>query len=88
MNSQSKTDILWCCHIRGPDEAHAAPDYATALAWSDMMLEIDREVDHSDPNMPFLSAVPALWPWSAEAHATDLAKSIEYFRSPEVASGT
>src|SRR4051794_35474892 len=21
---------LWCCHVRGPDEVHAAPDYETA----------------------------------------------------------
>lgn len=72
-------NVLWCCHVRGPDEVHAAPDYKTALAWSDQLLEIDREIDHSNEFMPFLSAVPAIWPHSPESHAADLAKSTAYF---------
>lgn len=77
--TKTNPEILWCCHVRGPDEVHAAPDYATALAWSDHLLEVDRGIDHSDPMMPFLSAVPAPWPHSAELHAADLPTSIVYF---------
>ncbi len=25
---------LWCMHIEGPDDLHAAPDFWTALAWA------------------------------------------------------
>lgn len=64
------SDILWCCHIRGPDDVHAAPDYETALKWADM-------VNAYGDCLP--GAVPAIWPWSDEAHAEDLPKSIEYF---------
>lgn len=78
----TRPDILWCCHVRGPDDVHAAPDYATALKWSDEMMAIDRAIDHSDPNMPYLSAVPAPWPHSAESHAEDLPKSIAAFACP------
>lgn len=85
MTGATKTDPLWCCHVRGPDEVHAAPDYATALTWADVCLAIDRMVDHSDDLMPFLSATPALWPHSAESHAEDLPKSIAYFSAPEAA---
>jgi hypothetical protein len=71
--------FLWCCHVRGPDDVLAAPDYATALAWSDQLLEIDRDVDHSDADRPFLSAVPAPWPYSEADHAANIKKSADYF---------
>jgi len=79
------TEILWCCHVRGPDDVHAAPDYATALAWADACTEVDRLIDHSDNLMPFLSAVPAPWPYSVESHAEDLPKSVVYFSAPRAA---
>lgn len=84
---KNPTDILWCCHVRGPDDVHAAPDYATALAWADGCLDLDRAIDHhADPLLPYLSAIAAPWPYSAESHATDLPKSIEYFTPPVQAS--
>lgn len=87
--SKTSTDILWCCHVRGPDEVHAAPDYATALEWSDSCLVMDRSVDRiSDPFMPYLSAIPAPWPYCATSHASDLPKSIAYFELPADAAET
>jgi hypothetical protein len=83
--TQNPTDILWCCHVRGPDDVHAAPDYATALKWCDSLTSRDRDmVDAGEcvPLLPFLNAVPAVWPHSAESHATDLPKSIAYFSAP------
>jgi hypothetical protein len=90
--TKNPTDILWCCHVRGPDDVHAAPDYATALKWSDALTEFDRNISTPDGKgasgvfTPFMNAVPAVWPHSAESHAEDLPKSIEYFTAPVQAS--
>jgi hypothetical protein len=82
---ENRDDILWCCHIRGPDDVHAAPDYETALKWADMTNAINwrgkggkiKPVASYDDCL--LKAVPALWPWSAELHAEALPKSIAEF---------
>lgn len=71
-------DILWCCHVRGPDDMWPAPDYKTALAWADICLKIDRRPGRTENN-PFLSAVPSPWPYSAEAHADGLPKAVNEF---------
>ena len=82
------TDILWCCHIRGPDDVHAAPDYETALKWSDMTNEMNwrgrrgKIVPPESWDACLLKAAPAVWPWSAEAHAADMPKSIAGFAIP------
>lgn len=87
--------ILWCCHVRGPDDVYAAPDYDTALAWSDLLNEMNWRSDTYPKPARFenpksyqdclVKAVPALWPHSAEAHAEDLPKSIAGFALPKVA---
>jgi hypothetical protein len=82
--------LLWCCHVRGPDEVHAAPDYETALAWSDMLNAMNWRsanpaVRLKDPvsfEDCLIKAVPALWPHSRESHAEDLPKSIAGFAIP------
>jgi hypothetical protein len=82
--------ILWCCHVRGPDDIYAAPDYETALKWSDMINATNWRAENpsvriKDPTCfedCLVKAVPALWPYSAEEHAKDLPKSIEGFRVP------
>lgn len=64
-------DILWCCHVRGPDDVHAAPDYETALAWSDRFndwISARPKREHD----PIMRAAPAIYPWSAEDHAAAL----------------
>lgn len=76
------SDFMWCCHVRGPDDVLPAPNYATALKWADICLAQDRiTAKANDPNLPYLSAVPSPWPWSAEAHAKSLPDSESYFRS-------
>lgn len=87
-------EILWCCHVRGPDDVHAAPDYATALAWADSLNALNwrgREGKNSPP-MSFddclIKAVPAPWPWSADQHAENLSKSIADFAPREPAKET
>jgi hypothetical protein len=78
----SPMTFLWCCHIRGPDDVHAAPDYETAVKWADITNalnwrglggKIEAPTSYDDC---LLKAVPAPWPWSAEKHAEDLPKSI------------
>ena len=74
------SEMLWCCHVRGPDDVLPAPDYATALRWADLCLEIDRvTARENDDNWPYLSAVPAPWPHSPALHAEYLPKSEAYF---------
>lgn len=85
-------DILWCCHVRGSDDVHAAPDYATALKWSDLLNAVNWDSPRRTVRPPasyrdcLIKAVPAIWPWSAEQHAADLRKSIEAFEIPETES--
>ncbi len=57
--------ILWCCHIRGSDDVIPAPSYEEALKIADANNAIEL----------LAKAVPAIWPWSAEAHAEYLAKA-------------
>ena len=73
-------DILWCCHVRGPDDVHAAPDYETALAWSDRFNDWWAKQTKRE-NDPVMRAAPAVWPWSAEAHADALPRCVDQFAS-------
>lgn len=71
------SEILWCCHVRGPDDIYAAPDYETALKWADATNALNwrghTPADYSDC---LIKAVPAPYPGSAEEHASQLAESI------------
>lgn len=71
-----KQPLLWCAHIRGPDDVVPCADYDSALELCDYLLhKFDRGAHHhKDDNWPYMSAVPALWPWSSEDHAMWLAK--------------
>lgn len=73
--------LLWCCHVRGPDDVHPAPDYQTALKWSDMINDWSDEANarFKDGEKVMSKAAPALWPWSPESHAQNLAKAIADF---------
>jgi hypothetical protein len=83
--TKNATDILWCCHVRGPDDVHAAPDYATALKWSDLVNSCNWRGLRGTTKPPLswddclLKAAPAVWPWTAESHADSLPKSIADF---------
>ncbi len=65
--------LLWCCHVRGPDDLVACADYASALALADTLLRYDRQPNRHEYD-PYFSAVPALWTAGATDHAEDLAK--------------
>lgn len=89
---QPPSAFLWCCHVRGPDDVYAAPDYETALAWSDILNEMNWRSGAYPKPLGFqnpasyadclVKATPAPWPYSAEAHAEDLPKSIAGFAPP------
>jgi hypothetical protein len=79
--------ILWCCHVRGPDDVYAAPDYETALRWSDIMNECNwmRGKDRQPPSSwadCLIKASPAIWPWSAQAHRANVPRSVRDFALP------
>ncbi len=70
---------LWCVHIQGPDDLIAFPDQASAereAAVINEAMERHAATREPSPNWPTLKAVAAVWPWSAEAHAADLARNI------------
>lgn len=67
--------MLWCCHVRGPDEVHAARDYDHARKMADDMtlsLMAHRQKNPPHEYDPIITFAPMLWPWSAAAHAEDL----------------
>lgn len=79
-----QTDTLWCVHAIGPDDIHAAPDFATAQTWAvnqnQMMDEYTKARGmENDPHWVPVRCVVALWPWSAASHADDLPNSIRDF---------
>ncbi len=53
--------MLWCLHVRAPDDVHPAPDYETALKWADHLFEhFDKLILLSgDKHKPLLRAVLA-----------------------------
>lgn len=87
------TEILWCCHVRGPDEVYAAPDYETALAWADTTNTFNWRGRGGKIEPPesweecIIKAVPAPWPWSAESHAENLPESMKAFSRPSCPNG-
>lgn len=70
---------LWCIHISGPDDTHAASSKAHAIkmaidhniAIQDYIAENPLEDD--DPPIDALLAVVMPWPWDEATHAADLA---------------
>jgi hypothetical protein len=72
----AEVERLWCCHVRGPDDVHPAPDYETALTWSDWINDRFGPHTREDENYPIMRAAPAIWPWSAARHAAALPAAI------------
>lgn len=71
---------LWCIHIPGPDECHAAPSEAAAHhmaakhnAAMTAYFEKNPDPDGVGPLRESTLATVKPWPWSAEDHADDLA---------------
>jgi len=66
--------MLWCCHIRGPDDVIACDGYETALKMSDELNIVAERINAQWPEDQRVrySAVPAPWPWTAESHAESL----------------
>jgi N-glycosidase YbiA len=67
---------LWCLRAIGPDDVHPAPDFETAQKWADWANE--QFADFADT----LRHVVVVWPWSAEAHAKVLPRSIAEWAVP------
>ena len=70
---------LWCVHLIGPDDVIAYPDQQSAEREATLINEAleRRAVAHKgNANWPTPRAVAKIWPWSAEAHAADLAENI------------
>lgn len=72
---------LWCVHILGPDDLHAAPSRAYAEVAAD--LHNRRFADLSAKLDVVCKAVAAPWPYSRESHAEDVASFIDDWFMPE-----
>ena len=67
-------EILWCCHVRGPDDVIPTDGYDEAVALADEINNISIELGLKRSPFEWLSrAVPAVWPYSPQLHAADLA---------------
>lgn len=66
--------VLWCMHILGMDEVHAARDYDHAC---EMVADLSSSVFGKLPPSDDILVLPivAPWPWDREAHAEDLLKT-------------
>jgi hypothetical protein len=64
--------LLWMMHARGPDDIYPAPNYETAVEWSDRANAIGPEV----------KAVPALWTGTRESHVENLAAATAGWELP------
>lgn len=70
--AEQSAKILWCVHVIGPDDLHAAPDFEAAVR---MAAELSGALaPHLSTDISCLPVV-AVWPWSAKAHAESLAKA-------------
>lgn len=73
--------ILWCMHVAGPDDVHAAPDFWTGLVWAAELnaffaARAEKEGWAADENWPLIQATVQRWTGSAERHATSLAREL------------
>lgn len=69
--------MLWCCHVRGPDDVMACDDKAHAERVAAALIKQFKPM--SDQTDVMFDPVAAPWPHSTEAHARDLAKpSVDY----------
>lgn len=74
----------WAVHVSGPDDVHAAPDRAQAVAAAARFNDwFDKRRD-PHPLDPQMHAKVIEWPYSAESHAKDLPRWPE-FATPGVA---
>lgn len=69
--------VLWCLHLQGPDEVHAAPSKAHAEKAIEIM-----QTNLQGPGSELVRPIAAIWPHSAESHAEDVGKFIAEWLLP------
>lgn len=67
---------LWCMHILGPDDVHAAPSRAHAEKAAAALNALHAAREEQSEHDPKVEAVVAPWPHSAESHAESVADFI------------
>ncbi len=67
---------LWCMHILGPDDVHAAPSKAHAEKAAAALNAFHAAREEQSEHDPKVEAVVAPWPHSAESHAESVADFI------------
>jgi hypothetical protein len=68
------SDLLWCCHVGGPDEVTPCESYEAARGQADELNYHFAPTKWHKPGEfePVWSAAPMLWPYDAESHAQGL----------------
>jgi hypothetical protein len=66
------TDGLWCVHVIGPDDVHAAPSEAEARRAVAHMEKFWKERYPEEAGWGFVSFEAIPWPHSPESHARDV----------------
>jgi len=68
------TDLLWCCHVRGPDELTPCESYEEARKQSDELNYHFAPTKWHKPHEfdPVIIAAPMIWPHDAKSHAEGL----------------
>jgi hypothetical protein len=76
MSEEIKDTTLWCVNVTGPDDVVATASREQAIAasmWFNQWWITNIASKGLRPNDPTMWAVPIRWPWSAEAHAENIA---------------
>jgi len=74
---------LWCMHILGPDDVHAAPSKAHAEKAAAALNAFHAARQEQSEQDPKIEAVATLWPHSAESHAESVAAFIPGWMLPQ-----
>jgi hypothetical protein len=65
-------ETLWAVHVGASDEYLAMPDFLTAANRAAWLGDLDEQ--NSNPASPLLNACAVRWPYSAQAHAANMAR--------------
>jgi hypothetical protein len=71
-----KRPLLWCCHVRGPDELTPCESYESAREQADELNYYFAPTKWHKPGEfePIMRAAPMVWPYDAKSHAEDMAQ--------------
>ena len=74
--------VLWCVHVLGMDDVHAAPNHGAAVVGArEMNKALFSQLSNANDFLCFCYAAP--WPHSDDDHTEDLKEWVNFF-APEI----